>query len=137
MERGERARPGGAASIALSLLVAASVGVGCKLYAGPGAAWIADRLAGAFYVIFWCFVFFAILRTRRIGVLAAAVTAATCALEFLQLVHPPFLEAVRAGLVGRTLLGAVFSFLDLPFYFLGGVAAYLWMGLLAGSPPER
>jgi hypothetical protein len=37
------------------------------------------------------------------------VLVATCLLEFLQLWHPPLLEAVRSTFIGRTVLGTSFT----------------------------
>jgi len=62
--------------------------------------------------------------------LASGVLSATCALEFLQLWHPPFLEAARSTFLGAVLLGTTFDWTDFPYYFVGSGMGYLWLRLL-------
>ncbi|MEH2192618.1 MAG: DUF2809 domain-containing protein [Nostoc sp.] len=51
----------------------------------------------------------------------------TCILEFLQLLHPPLLNEIRATLVGKLLLGTTFVWWDFPHYGLGCVLGCLWL----------
>jgi hypothetical protein len=116
---------------AASLLIIVPLGFYSKFYRGPAAAWANDSLGGFLYVVFWCLlVFLAVPRCnpRRI---AGGVLIATCILEFLQLWHPPFLEFLRSYFLGRTILGTTFDWMDFPYYFLGSVAGWYWITLLA------
>lgn len=109
-----------------AVLVAAvliPIGVGTKLYAGPGATWVVGSLGGSVYVMFWSFLALAIRPAWSPVRVAAVVLSGTVAIEFLQRWHPPFLEALRSTFLGKAVLGSVFSWMDLPFYAVGAVAA--------------
>lgn len=99
-------------------------GLGLKAYGGPGHAWIADRLAGAAYVVGWCLAARVIFSRTAPGRIAAVVCAATVGLEFLQLWHPVWLEMLRRPRVGQVLLGTTFDPFDLPFYPLGALIGW-------------
>ncbi|MDL1979085.1 MAG: DUF2809 domain-containing protein [Deltaproteobacteria bacterium] len=43
----------------------------------------------------------------------------TCALEILQMWHPPVLERIRSCFLGRALIGTSFSWWDFPHYAVG------------------
>ena len=49
------------------------------------------------------------------------------AIEFLQLWKPPFLQAIRATLPGRLVLGNTFMWSDFPPYLLGSIVGGLWV----------
>lgn len=116
--------------ILLSLLVITPIGFLTKFYSGPAEAWVSDSLGGLFYEIFWCLVFsFIISRAKPLPV-AAAVFIATSLLEILQLWHPPFLEMLRSGFIGRTILGNSFNPSDFIYYVLGCVAGYFWLKVI-------
>ena len=51
--------------------------------------------------------------------IAAGVVLVTCGLEFLQLWHPPWLQAIRSTFLGASLLGTSFSWWDFPAYVVG------------------
>jgi len=106
--------------IALLLLIV-PMGFATKIYEGPGSAWVSGCLAGTFYVAFWVLVVLAMFPTLSAGKVAVGVLAGTVALEFLQLWHPPLLESLRNSFLGRTILGATFSWLDIPFYIVGAL----------------
>ena len=93
---------------ALSLLIFFPLGFSTKLYTGPAAGWVNNSLGGVFYEVFWCLLALLVWRRATPWKIAAAVFAATCLLEFLQLWHPPFLEAVRGAFVVRTVLVTTF-----------------------------
>ncbi len=100
-------------------------GFGMKFYSGPGSDWAQDYGAGAMYVIFWILIFFRIFPGRKnLRRVPLAVLAGTCALEFLQLWHPPVLEKIRGNFFGRTLLGSDFSWIDFPHYAAGALIGY-------------
>ena len=76
----------------------------------------------------------------RASTLTVALLALTFAwgVEFSQLYHAPWLDAVRATLPGRLVLGNTFNWPDLPAYALGiGLGAWAewrWRRCPAGSP---
>lgn len=61
-------------------------------------------------------------RTLR---LAASALATAWAVEFLQLYHPAWLEALRATVAGRLMLGSTFHVPDLAAYAVGVAAGCL------------
>lgn len=104
----------------LALLgVLVPLGFGAKLYAGPGAHWVGAHAAGMLYEIFWIFLVLLVRPRLAPARVAIAVFAVTCALEVLQLWHPPALEGIRATFLGRALIGSTFSWWDFPHYAAG------------------
>lgn len=112
-----------------TLAVAVPAGLAMKAYGGP---WVANRLTGAVYEVFWCLAIFAVRpRPRAAAPIAAGVLAATCALEASQLWRAAWLESIRSTFIGRALIGDTFGWGDFPYYVLGCAAAWLWMVGLA------
>lgn len=103
----------------LALAVVVPLGFATKFYTGPAAGWVNHSLGGVFYELFWCLVALFLFPSASPPVIAGAVFGLTSALEFLQLWHPPLLEAVRSRFIGRTLLGTTFAWLDFPHYLAG------------------
>lgn len=68
------------------------------------------------YETFWIGVVLAIAPRLKLRSVAIAVCLVTCGLEFLQLNHHPILEAARATLPGRLILGNGFTWVDLLQY---------------------
>lgn len=99
------------------------LGIATKLYAGPGSTWIGGHLGGSVYVTFWCVLVLAIWPHLSAVRVAVAVLVCTTGIEFLQLWHPPILEAARGTLLGQALLGSSYSWVDIPYYALGAAAA--------------
>ena len=116
--------------ILISLLVVTPLGFAAKFYPGPGAWWFNNYAGGLLYEVFWCLA--AVLLWPRASAfrIAVLVLVITCALEVLQLWHPPFLEGIRATFLGRTLIGTSFTWWDFPYYILGCGAGWLWIGSL-------
>lgn len=89
--------------------------------------WFSDVFGSIAYQIFFialvqfCFPKSSIVKT------AIGVFLYSCAIEFLQLWKPPLLQAIRATLPGRLVLGNTFSWSDFPPYLLGSVAGWAWM----------
>lgn len=113
--------------ILLSLIVIMPIGFLTKFYEGPAQIWVNNSLGGLFYEIFWCLVagfVFTNINPRKIAIW---VFILTCFLEFLQLWHPSFLETVRSGFIGRTILGNSFTWNDFPYYFAGSFLGFLWL----------
>jgi len=116
------------ALILTSLMMVVPVGLyGKRGYRGPAEAWVHDSLGGVFYEIFWALVAALLLPRVRASRIATGVLLATCILEFLQLWHPPLLEAARSHFIGRTILGTFFDWSDFPYYFAGSALAWLWL----------
>lgn len=119
------------------LAVVVPLGFGAKLYAGPGAYWIGAYGAGLLYVVFWILLVLLARPDLRPARVALAVLAVTCALEILQLWHPPALEGFRASFLGAALIGSTFAWGDFPPYVAGAVLG-AWLGRAAvgwGSRP--
>ena len=74
--------------------------------------------------------FGALVRDGSSSNISLAVLAATCALEFLQLWHPVWLERIRSTFIGRCLLGTTFGWSDFPPYFLGAVIGWALLRIL-------
>jgi phosphotransferase system glucose/maltose/N-acetylglucosamine-specific IIC component len=104
----------------LCLAVTVPAGFCVKFYGGPGAGWTSPYGAAVVYEIFWCLAAFLFFPARRsVPIIAAAVFFITCALEFMQLWHPPLLETVRSFPPGAWLIGSGFDWADFPHYALG------------------
>ncbi len=114
----------------ISILIIVPLGIYSKFYSGQAARWVNDSLGGVLYVIFWCLFAFLFLSKVKPWKTAAVVFAITCFLEFLQLLHPTFLEFLRSNFVGRTILGTTFSWSDFPYYLVGCGIGWLWMKYL-------
>jgi hypothetical protein len=114
----------------LSIGIVTIAGLYAKFYGGPAREWVNDSFAGTFYVVFWCLLASLVFPRATARRIAVIVLAATCFLEFLQLWHPPFLEWLRSGFVGRALLGRSFAVSDFPYYVLGSLAGWFWIARL-------
>jgi hypothetical protein len=114
--------------VLLSLLLVTPTGFLFKLYSGPFQWWFNDYGTGVLYVIFWVLAIFLIYpnekATNRIPVWVFLIT---CALEILQLWHPPILEKVRSHFLGRTLFGSSFTWWDFPHYGVGSIIGWFWI----------
>jgi Protein of unknown function (DUF2809) len=87
---------------------------------------ISDAGGGIAYELFFILLVLAIAPRSNIRLTVISVCLATCAFEFLQLYQPPWLQAIRATLPGRLILGTTFSWLDFPPYFIGSSLGLLW-----------
>lgn len=114
--------------IIFSLLIVIPMGFLFKYYPGPAHEWFNDYGAAVFYEIFWCLFAFLFVRSgAAVKQIPIWVFVITIILEFLQLWHPPLLEALRATLIGKLLLGTTFAWWDFPHYVLGSVLGWLWL----------
>jgi len=111
----------------LSFAILIPAGFYTKHFHSASAPWIRASLGGVFYEIFWCLLAGVLLPNAKPRAIAAWVLAATCAIEVLQLWHPPTLEAIRATFVGATILGSSFDWGDFPYYFIGSALGWLWL----------
>jgi Protein of unknown function (DUF2809) len=110
---------------------------------GPGPEWFNDALGSVAYEVFWIALFWGCFVGRTFGAsplwksqrspfrISFAVFLATCGLEFLQLWQPPFLQALRATIPGRLVLGNTFGWTDFPPYMAGSALGYLWVQFLS------
>lgn len=79
-------------------------------------------------MIYW--VVSALMRSRRVWQTALVAGAVATAVEFLKLVHTPWLEAFRETLAGVILLGRYFSWWDVLAYWVAigfGVLVDVWV----------
>lgn len=118
---------------ALCLLITVLLGVGSFLLRGTSIDGLANFAGGALYVIALIFFILTLApkysqRQYRTSICAFALLL-TCAIEFLQLWHAPFLESIRATLPGRLVLGNTFSWIDFPAYILGTALGCWFMNL--------
>lgn len=114
--------------VILSLLIVTTVGFLFKFYRGWGQGFFNDGAATICYEIMWCVFAYWFIRTRQaVRWIPLWVFIVTCILEFLQLWHPPFLQQIRANLLGRLLLGSVFVWSDFFYYGLGSFCGWLWL----------
>jgi hypothetical protein len=95
-----------------------------KMYSGPGFGWVNNSLSGILYELFWCLLFFLLRPRTRTFHIVITVFIVTCALECMQLWHPPVLEFVRKSFIGRTLIGTTFVWSDFFYYLVGCSLGY-------------
>jgi hypothetical protein len=104
------------------------VGLASRAWAGYLPWWLAKNAGDALYATMMVFgIGFWATRARTSRVAAAAV-AVCFAVELSQLYHAPWIDAVRATLPGRLVLGQGFHAFDLVCYVIGvglGVAIEL------------
>jgi len=77
--------------------------------------------------VFWCLLAFLFFPQTSGWKIVGIVLLITVILEFLQLVHPTFLEVIRDTYIGKALIGTNFNPIDCIFYFLGGGIGILWI----------
>lgn len=109
----------------LMLIVVVPIGFYTSFYTGPAEFWIRNSMGGLVYEIFWCLMAALVWPGTRAFHIATWVFGITCFLEFLQLWHPPILEAIRSNYFGRILLGNSFNWLDFPYYLAGSLLGWI------------
>ncbi|MES2569672.1 MAG: DUF2809 domain-containing protein [Verrucomicrobiota bacterium] len=87
-----------------------------------------DALWALMIVIFTAFVF-PRLRMGRVALISLAIC---CAVEFSQIYHAPWIDAIRRSRPGALILGSVFSWWDMVAYAAG--VAVGWAAGLALPP---
>jgi hypothetical protein len=113
----------------LLLAVLAVIGYWLRFYAPIDPEW-RDYSGGAAYVIFWILAYAFIRPTASALPVALTVFLITCCLEFLQLWHPTWLEAIRRTWPGRLVLGTTFQWSDFPPYMVGALIGFAAMRIL-------
>ncbi len=107
------------------ILIVIPIGFYSKFYKGIYANWVNNSLGGIFYEIFWILLIYLFFTRLKTVYIALIVLLATCALEFLQLWHPPFLQILRSNFIGVTILGNSFVWNDFPYYFIGSFLGWM------------
>jgi glycopeptide antibiotics resistance protein len=113
--------------ILLAIILIVPLGFYSKFYDGPAYNWVNNSLGGVLYVIFWSLLFSLLAARSKSWKIVSLVFLITCAIEFLQLWHPPFMETIRSTFIGATLFGNSFSWMDMAHYVIGALAS---LGLL-------
>ena len=111
----------------LAIILIVPLGLYSKFYDGPAYNWVNNSLGGVLYVIFWSLLFSLLAARSKSWKIVSLVFLITCAIEFLQLWHPPFMETIRSTFIGATLFGNSFSWMDMAHYVIGALAS---LGLL-------
>lgn len=114
------------------LSVVVFIGMCSKYYQGMFRSWVNNSFTGVVYVIFWC-MFFSLPGMWKPRNIAIGVFIVTCLIEFLQLLHTPFLASVRSTFLGGVMVGTVFQWSDFPYYAMGCFFGYLIIRALAKS----
>ena len=113
-------------ALLISILIIVPLGYVVRFY-GAAPEWLNDLFGSVAYEIFWILLVALLLPKASPLWTAVGVCLATCVIEFLQLWHPPFLEAMRATLPGRLVLGNNFAWSDFLCYFIGSFLGWVWM----------
>jgi len=116
-------------TLLISILLIVPLGYVVRFY-GFAPEWFNDLFGSVAYEIFWILLVALLFPQALPFWTAVGVCLATCVIEFLQLWHPPFLEAMRATLPGRLVLGNNFSWSDFLSYFIGSFLGWVWMQAL-------
>ena len=113
-------------ALLISLILIVPLGYLVRFH-GPAPEWLNDLFGSIAYEIFWILLIGLLFPKASPLWTAVGVCLATCVLEFLQLWKPPFLQAMRATLLGRLILGNNFAGSDFLSYFIGGFLGWVWM----------
>jgi len=116
--------------IFLLLIVIVPIGIYTKFYTGPANDWVSNSMGGLIYEIFWCLVVSLFFPLIKPGKIAFWVFITTCLLEFLQLLHHPFLEVLRSNFIGRTVFGNSFNWMDFPYYVAGSISGWYLLKII-------
>ncbi|HTL88575.1 MAG TPA: DUF2809 domain-containing protein [Leptolyngbya sp.] len=92
--------------------------------------WFSDVFGSIAYQVLWVALVQFCFPKRSIAKTVLSVFLFACAIEFLQLWKPPLLQAFRATLPGRLVLGSTFVWSDFPPYLLGSAIGGVWIGVL-------
>jgi glycopeptide antibiotics resistance protein len=117
-------------ALLISIIIIVPLGYIIRFAKEPGPLWLHDLLGSVAYEIFWILLVALLFPKASPRWTAIGVCLATCVIEFLQLWQPPFLQALRATLPGRLVLGNTFFWSDFISYFLGSFAGWFWIYLL-------
>ncbi|MDJ0519599.1 MAG: DUF2809 domain-containing protein [Trichodesmium sp. MO_231.B1] len=113
--------------ILICLIFTVILGLATKFYEGIFSEWLNNSFSSIFYEAFWIFLVIFIRPQLPPGLVAFLVFLVTSLLEFLQLWKPAFLQAIRATLIGRLLLGNTFVWWDFLYYILGCTLTWIFL----------
>ncbi len=121
-------------ALLVSMIVIIPIGYGGRFYLSPELEGLRNWIGNLAYECFW--VLFVIFFLPQISPLRAAIAVclASFAIEVSQLWQPNWLQALRATLLGRLVLGNSFYWADFPQYVAGSFLGWLWASLLPGRP---
>lgn len=115
------------ARLALLVSLLAIVPLGYMVrFVGGGQTWLNDYLGSVAYEVFWILLVLLLIPRASPQWTAIGAFLATCGLEFLQLWHPPWLQAMRSTLPGRLILGNTFVWSDFWSYLSGSLLGWFW-----------
>lgn len=123
--------------LAIAIFIIVPLGYIIRFSTIPGLEWLNDFLGGVAYEIFWILLVMFLSPRSSVVSVAVGVCLATCALEFLQLWKPPFLQAMRATLAGRLVLGNAFTWSDFINYFIGSFVGWGVVRALSRFQPSK
>lgn len=110
------------------MIATIAAGLASRAWAAHLPWWLAKNAGDALYATLVVFGLGLLAPRARTSRIAAAAVAACFAIELSQAYHAPWLDAIRATLPGRLVLGQGFHAFDLVCYVLGvalGVAVEL------------
>jgi hypothetical protein len=107
-----------------------AAGLASRRYAAHLPGWLAKNLGDALYATMMYWLLAVIAPRAQTSRLALAATAVCFAIELSQRYQAPWIDAIRATLPGRLILGQGFHALDLACY-VAGVALAVILELMA------
>jgi hypothetical protein len=113
-------------ALLVNLVAIVPLGYGVR-FSGAGPAWLNDALGSIAYEVFWILLVALLFPKASPVWVAVGVCLATCGVEFLQLWQTPWLQALRATLPGRLVLGNTFTWSDFPACLVGSGLGWLWL----------
>ncbi len=114
-------------ALVLTLVGMVPLGYQVRFAHWPGLEWLCDGLGSVAYEVFWLALVLLICPWLPGWQAALGVFGATGAIEFLQLWQPDWLQAIRATLPGRLVLGNSFAWSDFLSYVVGCGTGWVWV----------
>jgi glycopeptide antibiotics resistance protein len=114
----------------LSLILIIPIGYLGRFYLPAELEWLRNLVGNIAYEMFWILLVLILFPRLSPTKAAIGVCLASFGIEFLQLWQPARLQAIRATLLGRLVLGNSFFWGDFPQYGLGSAVGWLWANLL-------
>lgn len=117
-------------ALLLSLMLVIPLGYGVRFLLSPNLEWLRNWLGNLAYESFWILLIMFLVPRVSFTKVAIGVCLSSFAIEWLQLWHPVWLQAIRATLPGRLVLGNSFFWADFPQYVIGSLVGWLWVRTL-------
>jgi glycopeptide antibiotics resistance protein len=124
-------------ALLINIIVIIPLGYAVRFSHGPAPEWFNDSFGSIAYQILLILLTALLWPQVSLAWTAFGVCLASCGIEFLQLWQPPFLQAARATLLGRLILGNTFTWSDFPPYFLGNLLGWVYVQWLARLKADR